>query len=466
MPFTTLLTNTGITKLANAISTGTPLPLLQMAVGDGNGNPITPAATMTTLVRQRFIGPISRAIPDPNTAGQMIFDLQIPAASGGWTIHEVGLFDNAGALIAIASFPPTYKPAPSEGSTSDLTVRIYVKISNASSVTVTVDPAVVIASQQWVIDNFSKAALFPGGTTGQLLRKKTNAGGDTEWADPFTIQVIVNVRKEVQTLAASQTIVDLAVCTTVGLAVYIEGIREEGWTAHPTITTRLTLDRSYPTGTQIYFFQNDPTNQADLVTRDGATLKNGANLNFAGGGTVGGLPAPTSGSQAANKDYVDSVLAGGKMVGEVFMHAGTPPTVGSVEYIVCDGRALDRTTYATLFAALGGNSTAWGAPNTSQFYIPDLRGRSPIGAGAGTGLTARSPGNYGGAETHTLTVPEMPSHNHALGIQYGTPDNYLNGIGGARFVSATTLTTNTTGGSQPHNNMQPFAAIQFFIRAK
>lgn len=459
MPFSTVVTNTGLAKIANAIATSTPLPLLQMAVGDGNGNPITPLATMTALVRQTYIGPIAQAKVDPTNANRMIFDLQVPAAQGGWAIHEVGLFDNTGALIAIASFPATYKPLPSEGSTSDLTVRIYVQVGNASAVTVTVDPAIVLASQSWVVANFSLGALIPGGTTDQILVKNSNASGDVEWRDPLAVQVIVDVRKEQQTLTASQTIVDLAVCTTVGLAVYIEGAREEDWTV--TSTTRITLGRSYPTGTKIYFFQNDPTNQADLLTRYGGVMKPGAGIEM-DGGTITEVPAPTAPGDVANKAYVDTVLAGGKLVGEVFMHAGAPASGGGVEYIECDGRALDRTLYAALFTALGGASSPWGLPNGAQFSIPDLRGRAPVGAGAGTGLTSRAVAAKGGAETHELTVAEMPSHSHPI-ASTGTDS------GSAKQVAGTgtgAFTTGPTGGGQAHNNMQPYTVIQFWIRAK
>lgn len=470
MPFNTIVTTAGQAKIATAISSGIPLQLLQMAVGDGNGNPTTPSAGQTALVRQRYIGPISNAKVDPNTPSKMIFDLQIPMSQGGWTIHEVGLFDNTGTLIAVANFPATYKPLETEGAAADLTVRISIQVGNSSAVTVTVDPAIVLASQQWVIDNFSLAALAPGGTSDQVLVKNSNAPGDVEWRDPFQLQVIVDVRKEQQTLTAGQTIVDLAICTTVGLAVYIEGAREEGFTINT--TTRITLDQSYPTGTKIYFYQNDPTNQADLLTRNGGTMLPGASIAFNGGG-ITGLPAPAVPSAPATKGYVDAITSAAKLVGEIFMHGGNPVGTGGVEYMPCDGRRLDRTAYADLFTALGGASSPWGLPDGTGFNIPDLEGRGPIGSGDGSGLTARTTGQKGGSETHTLSVAEMPAHDHSIRVNRAADNSSWQngplsdvGQGWTSTARTTSEPIGDTGGGLPHNNMQPFTVVNFYIRAK
>src|SRR3954447_6125965 len=86
--------------------------------------------------------------------------------------------------------------------------------------------------------------------------------------------------------------------------------------------------------------------------------------------------------------------------------AATPPP----GWLVCDGSAVSRSTFATLFGAIG---TAYGAGDGSTtFNLPDLRGRVPVGAGTGAGLTARTLGAAGGEENHTLSAAEMPSHNH------------------------------------------------------
>ena len=139
--------------------------------------------------------------------------------------------------------------------------------------------------------------------------------------------------------------------------------------------------------------------------------------------------------------------------------ASSLPTGG---YLECDGSAISRTTYSGLFAVIG---TTWGAGDGSTtFNLPDLRGRAPIGAGTGSGLTARTLAATGGAETHTLTESEMPSHQHTYQRFAGSVSVTS---GGATSVQSTTLTgngTSATGGGQAHNNMQPFAVTKFIIK--
>src|SRR6185436_2450639 len=97
-------------------------------------------------------------------------------------------------------------------------------------------------------------------------------------------------------------------------------------------------------------------------------------------------------------------------------------------WLLCDGRAVSRTAYPALFGAL---STVWGVGDGSTtFNLPDLRGRAPIGAGTGTGLSARALGASVGAETHTLTTAQMPAHNHG-GVTGGMNALATNAVYGA-----------------------------------
>lgn len=146
--------------------------------------------------------------------------------------------------------------------------------------------------------------------------------------------------------------------------------------------------------------------------------------------------------------------------GAVLPYAGPTAPTG---FLMCDGSAVSRTTYSSLFAAI---STNFGiGDGTTTFNVPDLRGRGPIGAGTGPTLTARSLGATGGEEAHLLATTEMPSHTHSSdgvsGINgYGTANTYA---GGTPY-GARSDTIGSTGGGLTHNNMQPFTALNFVIK--
>lgn len=151
---------------------------------------------------------------------------------------------------------------------------------------------------------------------------------------------------------------------------------------------------------------------------------------------------------------------GGQPSGAVEMFAGSSIPTGWLE---CDGSAVSRTTYADLFTAIG---TTWGAGDGSTtFNLPDLRGRAPIGAGTGSGLTARTLGGTGGNETHTLSTTELPSHTHTIPTKSSaTGFGAANATTRANAVSDGTVTTSSTGSDGAHNNMQPWAALKFIIK--
>lgn len=104
-----------------------------------------------------------------------------------------------------------------------------------------------------------------------------------------------------------------------------------------------------------------------------------------------------------------STAGAGQPAGSIQEFAGASVPSG---WLLCDGSAVSRTTYARLFAAIG---TTWGVGNGSTtFNVPDFRGRARIGTGTGTGLTARALAATGGAETVQLTSATMPAHGHTF----------------------------------------------------
>ncbi|MEP9319952.1 phage tail protein [Pseudomonas sp. LABIM340] len=153
-----LLTTIGAGKLANATALGTTLKITQLAVGDGGGNVPTPDASRTQLVNEVRRAPLNRLSVDPANSAQIIAEQVIPEDVGGWWIREMGLYDEAGALIAYANCAPSYKPQLAEGSGRTQTVRIVLIVSNAASVELKIDPSVVLATREYV-DNSIVTAL-------------------------------------------------------------------------------------------------------------------------------------------------------------------------------------------------------------------------------------------------------------------------------------------------------------------
>ncbi|WP_169737389.1 phage tail protein [Desulfobulbus elongatus] len=146
----TLLTAVGRAKIENAIALGQTIEWTHMAVGDGNGNPTVPTDTQTALLRERYRAGVNSLTVDAENPQYVVAELIIPANVGGWLVHEVGIFDSDGDMVAVANFPVTYKPVLDEGSGRDLAIRILVEVANTAAVTLKIDPTLVLASRQYV----------------------------------------------------------------------------------------------------------------------------------------------------------------------------------------------------------------------------------------------------------------------------------------------------------------------------
>lgn len=135
----------------------------------------------------------------------------------------------------------------------------------------------------------------------------------------------------------------------------------------------------------------------------------------------------------------------------------TPPS----GWLVCDGSAVSRTTYSALFAKI---DTTWGVGNgTTTFNLPNLKGRTRVGYD-NSQTEFDTIGKLIGAKTHTLTIPEMPSHDHVVYYNNNTPGGLT--LAEVRTVAAATNTGSTedTGGGQPHNNIQPSGVVLTCIK--
>lgn len=139
----------------------------------------------------------------------------------------------------------------------------------------------------------------------------------------------------------------------------------------------------------------------------------------------------------------------------------------------CNGQLLPISQNTALFSLIG---TTYGGDGRSTTALPNLQGRAPMHPGRGPGLTDRRLGERGGVETVTLSEAQMPNHSHALqgtresGDNLNPGNNYL-ARGTAMYApppssGVSPMASNalaSVGGSQPHNNLQPFLAINFII---
>jgi microcystin-dependent protein len=144
----------------------------------------------------------------------------------------------------------------------------------------------------------------------------------------------------------------------------------------------------------------------------------------------------------------------------------------------CHGQIMPIAQYSALFSLLG---TTYGGDGQTTFALPDLRGRVPVAPGQGPGLPQVELGEAGGEPHHTLTVAQMPQHNHSAQAHGDTNPGTSDNPGGHVWAASTTgdnlygdypsgdpmvshaITVGRAGDSQPHNNMQPFLGLNYII---
>lgn len=160
-------------------------------------------------------------------------------------------------------------------------------------------------------------------------------------------------------------------------------------------------------------------------------------------------------------------------LGEIRLFAGNFAPTG---WALCNGQLMAISQNTALFSLLGTN---YGGDGRTTFGLPDLQSRAPVHAGSsgGPGLTPRDVGETGGSSTVTLLSSEMPNHTHALSASAGdagdrspAAEKFANESGGVNSYAAAgspvamaLQMVGPTGGSQPHNNMQPYLAVTFII---
>jgi len=215
------------------------------------------------------------------------------------------------------------------------------------------------------------------------------------------------------------------------------------------------------------------------LTTDGLATFNGGLVS-----TTGPLQIDASGTVTSTTDIFSNTNTLVPPAGSIMMYAGTLAPGG---WLMCDGGSYSKVTYARLFSVIG---TDYGGSLT-EFMVPDVRSRVPIGAGFGTGLTPYNLAQQGGVETVTLDTNQIPAHSHtATSTATVTDPGHAHGydkpsggtsssVTGTLTIGATTAdtaiattsitvdvatTTDNTGSDQSHTNIQPYLALNYIIK--
>ncbi|HBB4559426.1 TPA: phage tail protein [Escherichia coli] len=155
--FKTVITTVGAAKLAAAtVPGGKKVNLSAMAVGDGNGKLPVPDAGQTKLVHEVWRHALNKVSVDNKNKNYIVAELVVPPEVGGFWMRELGLYDDAGTLIAVSNMAESYKPELAEGSGRAQTCRMVIILSNVASVELSIDASTVMATQDYVDDKIAE----------------------------------------------------------------------------------------------------------------------------------------------------------------------------------------------------------------------------------------------------------------------------------------------------------------------
>ncbi|MFM4795904.1 phage tail protein [Aeromonas caviae] len=367
-------TNAGQAKIANAIALGIPLKITHMAVGDGNGQPVTPNPAQTALVREQRRAPLNTLFQDPLNPAQLVAEQIIPETVGGWWIREVGLYDDSGTLIAIANSPDTYKPQLSEGSGRTQTIRMVLIVSDTSAVELKIDPAVVLATRRYVDDTIAaevakrdhKQSVRVATTVAiALTATQTIDGVALAVGDRVLVKDQADAKQNGIYLVAAQawsrtTDADSGTDLTAGARVYVE----EG-TVNGTRVWYLATAGAVTIGTTLLQFKDEHP----AATQQLAGVSRFATQAEAIAGLLDNVAVAPKEMKAAMESLLDIVAPIGVPIPWV---AATPP---NSRFLIAQGQGFDKVAYPKLGAL-------W-----PTGVIPfDMRGDFPRGWDNGRGI--------------------------------------------------------------------------------
>lgn len=310
MAYTTQITTYGAAAIAAAIAARSTLKITHLSVGDGNGAAIVPSAAATALTRETWRGEINGSRAAEN---RITIEGAIPASSGGYTIRELGLWDSAGKLVAIADFPATEKPAPGNGVARETLIRIVLVVSDASAIEIVLDPSIAhptleSGDARWVklADKASQASAEAGSEAGTWMSPQRTAQAIAKQVPAASEEAAGRV--ELATIAETVAGDDTA------RAVHARGVKAA-------IASHVASEHHFATGTRLLFAQaSAPTGWTQNTTdmANNRMLRVVINGGYGAGGShdpvvCNVVPAHTHGFSTGNQssDHAHSGWTGG-----------------------------------------------------------------------------------------------------------------------------------------------------------
>ena len=341
-----ILTDYGTHAFAHALSQGQPVPLTQFAVGDGNGQPVTPTASATALVHQTHIAPVSAVSLDPRNNKQVIVELTIPENVGGFYIREMGVFDSQNKLIAYANCPESFKPTESSGSGKVQVLRMILKVESSSAVTLSIDNSVIFVTRQQMTPKTITATTQNGfdesGHSHEINKASTSQQGIVQLTNDTGLESesLALTAKAGKKLAQLIATVQLALNNYIPLNKLSSAVNSND---ENNVATSKAVKTAYDKGVEAKNAADNANSNANgRVSKSGDTITGQLNANS-------GVNTSARGADGFNRQWQNL----------------TAP------YLVDNGNANGNNAYYPFIKGINRNGNTWGSAFSFGYETPD-----------------------------------------------------------------------------------------------